>query len=204
MYSGLCLPGDQRGAAVQALGPQVLHQVVRVVDEERRGAGVGGAVDRGVDLVLEQRPAALVLRAVEHLLPVDDARRALDVGRDEDFHGSLRGSLQAKWQAARWRAVALERRVVLAADVLRRAGSAGGSGSRSAGGSGSADRRRRRRAVVACAGREPGHRAQQPLRVGVARVREQLARSAPSRRSARGTSRPRGRRRGGRRPCCAR
>ena len=84
----LVLARDQRGAPVQPLGPQVLHQVVRVVDEERRRAGIAGAVDRGVDLVLEQRPAALVLRAVEHLLPVHDARRALDVGRDEDSHGT--------------------------------------------------------------------------------------------------------------------
>ena len=87
---------EQRGAPVQPLGPQVLHQVVRVVDEELRGAGVGRAVDRGVDLVLEQRAAALVLRAVQHLLPMHDPGRALDVRRDEDFHGSLRGSLQAK------------------------------------------------------------------------------------------------------------
>ena len=81
---------------MQPLATQVLHQVVGVVDEELGGAGVGRAVDRGVDLVLEQRAATLVFGAVQHLLPVHDAGRALDVGRDEDFHGSLRGSLQAK------------------------------------------------------------------------------------------------------------
>ena len=88
----LVLPREVRRAAVELAGVHVLHRPVRVVHQELGRAAVGCPVDRGVHLV-EQEPAAhLVLAArAEHLAPVDDARRPLDVGRDEDPHGATRG-----------------------------------------------------------------------------------------------------------------
>ena len=119
MYSGLCLPETQRGAAVQALGPQVLHQVVRVVDEELRRAGVAGAVDRGVDLVLEQRrgrprtpgPLSTCSQCTMPAVPsMSDEMKTLIVLPPGIVPGEVTGGPV--------HAAALERRVELAADLL--------------------------------------------------------------------------------------
>jgi hypothetical protein len=61
---------------------------VRVVDEEFvRAAGFQRALDRRVDLGLEQVAVVLVVMlAGTALVPVDDSGRALHVGRDEDLH----------------------------------------------------------------------------------------------------------------------
>ena len=84
MYSGLCLPDRYEAFPCSAFGADVLHRRVAVVDEDLGRAGLDRAVDRSVHLVGEQAPAEFVVgpgRA--DLLPVDDARRALDVARDE-------------------------------------------------------------------------------------------------------------------------
>ena len=80
------------GARVELFGDQVAEVAVRVVDEHRFGAGVEGAGDGGVGLLRHQAAGAFVF-AVAHarLLGAVDASDAFDVGRDQEFHVSLRG-----------------------------------------------------------------------------------------------------------------
>jgi hypothetical protein len=56
------------------------HPAVRVVDDELRRPAGRGALDRGVDLVLQQRAAKRVaVAAGAALVPVDDAGDAFHV-----------------------------------------------------------------------------------------------------------------------------
>jgi hypothetical protein len=77
------------GLAGKRIGAQVVHQPVRVVDEELCRAGFESTLDGGIDLRLEQ-PAVVVLLdpRTAALIPVDDACGALHVGGDEDLHAA--------------------------------------------------------------------------------------------------------------------
>ncbi len=83
---------DELRALVQLLGQQVAHVPVAVVDQDAGGTGLERARYRRVRFGGHQAAEPRVLRRAAgvdgvRLIPVDDARDALHVDREVDFHG---------------------------------------------------------------------------------------------------------------------